>query len=729
MSTEQWPEIGTLTDSFLGSVNFLTDGERSRIAREAKAILAKGTNPHEPDSSSTSVLVVGDVQSGKTLSFTTTLVLGRENGFRLNIVIAGTKRNLRTQTFSRLNQDLRTNTDEPTWAVFSNPSHKLADALIEMLSDSENTKVPVLVVMKTGPSLKKLEVLLTVLKDRLGIIPTLMVDDEADQAGLNVALDKENDASTVYLALRQVREASPKHTFLMYTATSQALTLVSLEDHMSPDYVMLLDSSATYVGAQDLLDENKSRFYARIPSSELMRATSPVPGHKPVKSLKDSLNYFLLAGSLAVYRRNPVPASMLIHPDLLKTVHEIYEAQVDGYISDLIRQLNPKIRLEERLEFFEKEFGTAIRDLGTTVDLSLATASEPSINVFFIKCLEHLLPLIQVRKINSQRDSFDISQDDWRNHPLWILIGAAKMERGYTIEGLIVTYMPRGVGMGITDNVQQRARFFGNKRAYSDLLRGWLSEDTFFFYKKIAEMEALLKIQLRTALESGSKLKLWSRQLILSPGMQPTRKAAIGLQNLYVSQIRGGFRFFQNHLFTKSLSDSVTFRHNYGLVRRAFDLSTTYERDTRRNHVNHKIVRIRLRNLLNIMGDWVMSKADKQNFNGLLLGLSVYLDSHPDAEAVIIFMDSLEIRRRSATKDSSAVELEQIAITNLHQGEDSKTTYLGDRAMYEPNYVTLQIHNVLPVFGDQSYANVLALAVAVPLELQRVVFHQGDMDD
>ena len=44
------------------------------------------------------------------------------------------------------------------------------------------------------------------------------------------------------------------------------------------------------------------------------------------------------------------------------------------------------------------------------------------------------------------------------------------MDRGFTVEGLTVTYMPRGIGVGNADTVQQRARFFGYKRQLPRLL-------------------------------------------------------------------------------------------------------------------------------------------------------------------------------------------------------------------------------------------------------------------
>lgn len=50
---------------------------------------------------------MGQVQSGKTMSFTALIALAHENGFPLVIVLAGTKNILLSQTTDRLRRDLR----------------------------------------------------------------------------------------------------------------------------------------------------------------------------------------------------------------------------------------------------------------------------------------------------------------------------------------------------------------------------------------------------------------------------------------------------------------------------------------------------------------------------------------------------------------------------------------------------------------------------------------------
>jgi hypothetical protein len=738
--SEKWkPFVTSETRKFLDLVPFLLEGDAERIISEAQKILSLGADPTLSNDSK-SVLVVGEVQSGKTLSFTTNIQLARENGFQLTVVVAGTKKNLRDQTYDRLKTDLsKVPFGATIWRAIKNPGPKhLAEIQDDINSWSDvgtpfQYRVsPVLVVMKTKASLLKLTLLLSALQESHGVVPTLVVDDEADQAGLNVALEKDIEKSKVYEALERVRASCPVHTFLLYTATSQAIALVDLTDHMSPNHVVVLETGSAYVGASELLAPDKSHFYQEIPSWELADAQTPLPGTAAPESLRDSLAYFYLAGVVAIHRQNPKQVSMLIHPDLLKVVHSQYKSVLEDLQREFLRVLDMDIGIEGQKVGFESIFSGPLAILEKTVDVktSLGIHTESEMLAFFLEHIPYWIRKTQVRVINSSQNSVDVKTSDWEKHQFWILIGASKMERGFTIENLICTYMPRGVGMGMADNVQQRGRFFGNKRAYLDLLRGWMSEETFSFLSGVAEMESLLKRELKDVENSGESLKTWSRRLVLSPGMKATRDAAISLQGLFVTVLKGGFRFTQTHLFTRSLLDEVTFRANREIIKPYFQASQHFSKDTRTRVDTNKSVVLPIAELIDLISRWMMSRADRNTLSGLLLGLRYYADKHPNAKAGLVFMDNLQPRRRAALlTNETAANFDFLRIKALQQGRDTNTTYRGDAAMVWEDAVTVQIHHVVPTVSGTELPGVLALAVYWPLEFEKVVFHQGNMSD
>ena len=64
------------------------------------------------------------------------------------------------------------------------------------------------------------------------------------------------------------------------------------------------------------------------------------------------------------------------------------------------------------------------------------------------------------------REKIRITPVDWAGEYSWILVGGIGLDRGFTVEGLTISYMPRSTGVGNADNIQQRARFFGYKKGY-----------------------------------------------------------------------------------------------------------------------------------------------------------------------------------------------------------------------------------------------------------------------
>src|ERR1700687_1355641 len=87
------PRIGPETLALLREMEVLDEVTRERVRDEAVAVLRGCMPPTDSDGSETG-LVVGHVQSGKTMSFTTVAALARDNGYPLVIVITGTSRPL-----------------------------------------------------------------------------------------------------------------------------------------------------------------------------------------------------------------------------------------------------------------------------------------------------------------------------------------------------------------------------------------------------------------------------------------------------------------------------------------------------------------------------------------------------------------------------------------------------------------------------------------------------------
>ena len=64
-----------------------------------------------------------------------------------------------------------------------------------------------------------------------------------------------------------------------------------------------------------------------------------------------------------------------------------------------------------------------------------------------------------------------------------ILIGGFGLDRGYTVEGLTVTYMSRDIGGGQEDTLLQRARFFGYNRSNEDFIKIYMVHNVMYFFE------------------------------------------------------------------------------------------------------------------------------------------------------------------------------------------------------------------------------------------------------
>lgn len=80
-------------------------------------------------------------------------------------------------------------------------------------------------------------------------IPALVIDDEADQAGLNNEVNQQRQSAT-YTRLLTLKSRLPHHTYLQYTATPQAPLLINIIDALSPNFVDILTPGTDYVGGR-----------------------------------------------------------------------------------------------------------------------------------------------------------------------------------------------------------------------------------------------------------------------------------------------------------------------------------------------------------------------------------------------------------------------------------------------------------------------------------------------
>jgi hypothetical protein len=663
-----------------------------KVRTEASRILSSCLPPGSIQERRTG-LVVGCVQSGKTMSITTVTALARDNTFRLVVVLAGTAKNLVQQTQERLEEQLGTE----HWLVLPNPTSRDKNDLAACINEWRNPRIRpeqhrgvLCVVMKHKTHLGNLATLLRGID--LTSTNALIFDDEADQAGMNTK--PENGSSPVYSAIDALRRTIPRHTFLQYTATPQAPLLISLLDSLSPDFADTIEPGDGYVGGRDFFLDRPELVQDIVDDED-------DDEEGPPESLNEGLRLFFLgaAATRVLSQRDPTwpkerHRSMLVHPSRLVTPHRDYATIIEAIKRDWTNLLSRREGDDEREEL--------LQDFKKSHAALLATFPQ----------LPPLDELIEQLTLEMSRAKITIVNKDgsdvpWKRHNTHILVGGQKLDRGYTVKGLTVTHMARAPGAGNYDTIQQRARFFGYKRKYLGLCRVILQPEVHEAFQQYVTHEEVLRDALRR--HRGRSLKTWNRVFHLAPGYRLTRP------NVHVEDY---FRPSRGDWFKQQgahLGEASVIADNNATLER-FAGRIEAKPDETWGRVGHHRAIASLSDIQALLDELV--PCGDADFSSLLVAqfaLSFVASTwhKQDARIYLMAWDKTKPRKRTPREDTELIE--------LHQGPSpsgSEAAYPGDTEMRDEDRVTLQIHRVQVTSRDTPEGTngplVLAFALRLP---------------
>lgn len=697
-------EVGQL----LRHLNLDPDGSR-RLRAEAARILSRCVPPSDLAGEETG-LIIGYVQSGKTMSFTTVAALAHDNGYRLVIVLTGISTNLFEQSMDRLLTDLQIRTrPDRKWTTFPNPSPRTTarNAMQDTLAAWTDATVPeaerqtiLLMVMKNARHLSNLNTVLSQL-DLRGV-PALVIDDEADQAGLNTAVNQQAQSAT-YRHLLAIKQNLPHHSFLQYTATPQAPLLINLIDVLSPSFAELLTPGAEYVGGKDFFVDHPE-LIRTIPQGEIpARGTAPLA---PPDSLLDAMRLFFVGVAAGLVQHgNAGNRAMLVHPSQETGRHNVFFR----WVRDAKTAWQTALALPETSPDHQDviaEFEAAYNDLARTVsDIPPFEAIRPR--------LVHALRQTREEEVNT-RGNRRTPPINWHDHYGHILVGGQAMDRGFTVKGLTVTYMPRDIGGGNADTVQQRARFFGYKRSYLGYCRVFLETGAADAYRRYVTHEE--DVRSRLAEHAGRPLAEWRREFLLAQSLKPTRDCVLDLPYMR-------FSFGATWYVPKvpHETDPLTNRNRDAVRSFVAQLGAQPDGgDDRRTDMQRHLVRHGCR-LLSAYEDLLTKYglgrlAESSRYTALLLQVKQICDDNPGATCTVYVMSrgvNPTLARERPVSESGELT------SYIFQGEGrrvgSTSPYPGDQNLPCPDPIHIQIHHLDLTHGGQRVANdVPTLAVLLP---------------
>jgi hypothetical protein len=456
-------------------------------------------------------LVLGYVQSGKTTSFMSVIAKAADVGYRCFIVLSGVTDNLRSQTQARIDE-----------VVVGNLGHRwfrLTDAEADfhqsenagnLLSSPEQRLIGV--VKKNPYRLRRLVRWLESAGPALAGCPILLIDDEADQASIDVG--SKGRVSKINGLIGQILK-KPKAAYVAYSATPFANLLIDAgdDDGLYPrDFVVDLPRSDAYFGPERIFgresldpDEDPSELSEGMDivrhideaDAALIRPPSGkggvedwVPQIGP--SLRDAVSWFLLATAARRVRGSGNPHStMLIHSSMIAKAHMRTRAPVETVVRNLrigVHSGDPAVIDPLRTQW-EAE----------TARVPCAAADEP---IVWAKLVEELAGVLEDTRvvIDNYLSTERLSYDDDRPATA-IVIGGNTLSRGLTLEGLVCSYFVRAASA--YDTLLQMGRWFGYRAGYGDLTRVWMTPELEEWFFDLATVEEEIRRDIRRYEDEG----------------------------------------------------------------------------------------------------------------------------------------------------------------------------------------------------------------------------------
>ncbi len=716
------PVLGEETLDLLGSQVNLSLQERDRLRDESVSILAQCVAPTAPDAHH-SGLVVGSIQSGKTLSFTTVAALARDNRYRVVIVLTGTVKILNSQSVKRLANLLRISSrNDFAWRLLRNPrpTHAQAQEIDGIIQDWDSPvavglqpQTLLITVLKRANHVRNLARLLGRLD--LSGVPTLVIDDEVDQAGLNTAVNQGAESAT-HRELRNLRAALPHHTYLGYTATPQAPLLINIMDMLSARFVQVLTTGTDYTGGTQFFEHDPS-LIRTIPGDQIPARDNPM--REPPESLLDAVRVFFIGVAAGIVfgprsQGSSQNRSMLVHPSQLTAQHAAFFQWVQTLKSSWSRLLDSSDEADQQdRDALIAEFRRAHDDVART-ELGIPDFSQ------ILPVLTQAVRRTVVYEINrrpaNQFQGIDDIDEFWRSNYSFILVGGQSLERGFTVEGLTTTYMPRGIGVGQADTVQQRARFYGYNRGHLGYCRVYLEIAARDAYQVYIDHEDRLRRSLAEHAQSGRPLNEWRRAFFLDASLKPTRDAVLDIDytrgptpnvpHAAMPPLYSPEDLEENRQLFREFVSSLSFVPDEGDSRRTVAQRHEEVRDVpARSALERLIVPLRIED-----------PADAWNFLQIRLQIQRYLESNPDALCTVFRMRPQATEfERTLTRDGNI---------EPYQGPNLATGYRGDRAIVDRGQLTIQIYEYSGVYsrvgderGEVLATDVPQIAIALPSEI------------
>jgi hypothetical protein len=376
------------------------------------------------------------------------------------------------------------------------------------------------VVKKNKHVLTKLVRDLKSIRPHLGEIPAIIIDDESDHSSVNTSDPKKwvqgrPQRTAINGLISQLLALLPRSQYVGYTATPYANVFIDpsdTQDIFPKDFLISLEKAPHYMGVTDFHDldstlEPEERTYANSNELAYVRDLRGF-GSQRNPEMALALDAFVLSGAMKLFRSKHTEQpdlsrhhTMLVHETVRQVDHRVLAEE----FRNVWRQAgySTATALPRLRALFERDFqpvslvraeswpipGTfaeLVPFVGEAVSRISESAGDP------------VLIVNGDTEIQQQRLDFD-KTGVWR-----VLVGGTKLSRGFTVEGLTISYYRRLTKQA--DTLMQMGRWFGFREGYKDLVRlfvgraepdGSRTVDLYRAFEAIVRDEEAFREQLR----------------------------------------------------------------------------------------------------------------------------------------------------------------------------------------------------------------------------------------
>ncbi len=618
----------------INQLDNLTDDVLDRLIRP-------GNNIHPFDKRG---LIVGHVQSGKTGNYIGLMCKAADAGYRLIIVLAGIHNSLRSQTqlrvdegflgfdtqmarnFTQTTNRIGVGKINPNLAAHSLTTNAINGDFNRSASESSGINIrgndPIILVIKKNASVMKN--LLSWLasrgetmedgKKQIKNLPLLVIDDEADNASINIS---KNYVSGINACIRSILKLFEQSTYIGYTATPYANIFIkqytdddvkgldyninniplSLGNDIFPkNFIVNIPAPSNYIGPEKLFgiesleniekDVHPLKLFRKIDDHEFFIPEKHKKDLKPDRipfSLHQAIKcFFLSCAARRVRGQENVHNSMLIHVTRFIDVQDEIATLVENEVKNYVRRIefNDHSFIRDLEQLWNDEFVETTKHI-----IDNPSVNDPAIQTISWKQVEinlyQAVAKIEVRAIHGDTKvdrlkHKNIRPLDYYDNPKGlsvIAVGGNKLSRGLTLEGLTISYFLRASKM--YDTLMQMGRWFGYRPGYLDLCRLFTSNELVEWYEHItvateemrAEFDRMGDLD-KTPAEYGLKVRTHSGALVITASNKFRYKKIMELS--LSGELEETYSFRKNDpIHLENYTHTIALINNLGLPDRA----------------------------------------------------------------------------------------------------------------------------------------------------------------